>query len=78
MGVLGMPIGKPMPLLRFAASKAFFDIPKTALLQLARYLGSPWDPADDLLTRVKKMVVHVLGPPCSNSVAQPMLGKQCL
>ena len=78
MGVLGMPIGKPMPLLRFAASKAFFDIPKTALLQLARYLGSPWDPADDLLTRVKMMVVHVLGPPCSNSVAQPMLGKQCL
>ena len=60
-GVLAKPMEKATSLIRFAASRAFYDIPKSPLQQLARHLGCVFQVTDDLLTRVNKLVTHVLG-----------------
>ena len=60
-GVLAKPMGKASSLIRFAASRAFYDIPKTPLQQLAKHLGCVFEVTDDLLARVQKLVIHVLG-----------------
>ena len=60
-GVLAKPMEKATSLIKFAASRAFYDIPKSPLQQLARHLGCVFQVTDDLLTRVNKLVTHVLG-----------------
>jgi len=63
-GVLAKPMEKATSLIKFAASRAFYDIPKTPLQQLAKHLGCAFQVTDDLLTRVQKLVTHVLGLAC--------------
>lgn len=57
-------IGKPIPLLSFAARRAFYDLPKTTLLELGRRLGCDMDSGESILQRVRRLVLHVLGLCC--------------
>jgi hypothetical protein len=62
-GPMAAARGKAQQLIKFAASKAFFNLTKAALQQLGKKMGCEILQGDTLLVRLRRMVLFELGPP---------------
>jgi hypothetical protein len=62
-GPMAAARGEPQPLLKFAASRAFFNLTKAALQKLGKHMGCEVLQTDTLLARLRRMILFELGPP---------------
>ena len=61
-GPMAVARGEPQALLKFAASRAFFNLTKAALEKLGKHMGCEVRPGDTLLARLRRMILFELGP----------------
>ena len=60
VGALALPSGRPEALLTHCAKMAFGELPRQALLFIAKETGAPWADGDSLFQRLGKILKHLL------------------